>query len=76
MNNTSTNKTSRWIPRTKRGDFETEFPPSGCRHCGLAKFIHFNEWTRDAGSHVYTTPTTKQIWERMQARAARRGGAR
>lgn len=57
---------------------ESEFPPSGCRWCGVAQDSHFQRWSdarADAvgkGWHVHEPPTTEQIKERMLGRRALR----
>lgn len=51
---------------------ESEFPPSGCRHCGLGPRLHFQRWTNEAGWHVFTEPTREQILERLRAKYASR----
>ena len=51
---------------------ESEFPPSGCRHCGLGQRLHFQRWTNEAGWHVFREPTREQILERLRAKYAGR----
>lgn len=45
-----------------------EFPPSGCAHCGLGRYLHFQRWTDAAGWHKYEPPTSAQIKARMRDR--------
>lgn len=47
---------------------ESEFPPSGCRHCGLDRRLHFQRWTDAAGWHKWEHPTQEQIKARMLER--------
>ncbi|RCG27386.1 hypothetical protein DQ384_26105 [Sphaerisporangium album] len=51
---------------------QTEFTPSGCRWCGVAKHDHLQRWTAQAGWHTWAPPTQEQIKTRMRARAAAR----
>lgn len=60
---------------------ESEFPPSGCRWCGLDRYGHFSRWSRELsetgvnGWHGYAQPTAEQIKTRMLARRTQRQGA-
>jgi hypothetical protein len=51
-----------------------EFPPSGCRWCGIARHVHAGRWSKalaDTGTHgwyLYIHPTTEQIRVRLLAR--------
>lgn len=51
---------------------DSEFPPSGCHHCGLDRRLHFQRWSDAAGWHGFTEPTRERITERMRARYAGR----
>lgn len=51
---------------------DADYPPSGCRHCGLAKRLHFDRWTDAAGWHEFTAPSRELIAERMRAKYAGR----
>ncbi|MCX4792549.1 hypothetical protein OG369_43010 [Streptomyces sp. NBC_01221] len=44
--------------------------PNACRHCGLDRRGHAQQWTTDAGWHTWTQPTQDQILARMRARRA------
>ncbi|MFD7410121.1 hypothetical protein [Kitasatospora purpeofusca] len=46
--------------------------PNGCRHCGIPKRQHFQQWTESAGWHQWVRPEQSQILARMQARRAAR----
>lgn len=52
-----------------------DYPPSGCRHCGLAERLHFDRWTDAAGWHAFVEPSRELIAERMRARYAGRATA-
>lgn len=60
---------------------DPEFPPSGCRWCGIPKHHHFGRWSKALaetgvhGWHLYIHPTTEQIKERMLDRIRGRGTA-
>lgn len=49
---------------------DPDYPPSGCRHCGLAERLHFDRWTDVAGWHGFTEPGPELIAERMLAKYA------
>lgn len=54
---------------------ESEFPPSGCRHCGIARHDHARRWTKEAGWHAWEHPTQEQFKARMlERRAAKQAG--
>lgn len=44
---------------------ESEFPPSGCRWCGIDKQTHARQWTDEAGWHKWEHPTQEQFKTRM-----------
>jgi hypothetical protein len=46
--------------------------PNGCRHCGLPKRSHYQQWKPPVGWHAWSTPTDSQILARMTARRAAR----
>ncbi len=46
--------------------------PSGCRHCGIPKRKHYQQWKPPVGWHQHTAPTDSQILTRMKARRAAR----
>ncbi|MEE1812646.1 hypothetical protein [Streptomyces sp. BE133] len=41
--------------------------PDSCRHCGLDRRSHTQQWTTDAGWHTWTPSTQDQILARMRA---------
>ncbi len=45
-----------------------DYPPSGCRRCGVGQRLHFSRYFHPDGWHQYQPPTTEQIKERMIAR--------
>lgn len=48
----------------------SEYPPSGCHHCGLARRLHVQRWTDSAGWHKFTEPSRELIAKRMRAKYA------
>ncbi len=46
--------------------------PSACRHCGVEKRGHAQQWKPSVGWHKWTPPTEEQIKARMLARRAER----
>lgn len=52
---------------------ESEFPPSGCHHCGRDRRLHFGRWSDEVGWHTFAEPTRELIAERMRAKYANRG---
>lgn len=48
--------------------------PNGCRWCGVEQRSHGQRWTRGAGLHTWTTPTSQQRLARMRSRRASRIG--
>jgi hypothetical protein len=50
---------------------ESEFPPSGCRWCGLDRRLHFQRWTDAAGWHKWEHPTQEQFKARMLERRSK-----
>jgi len=46
--------------------------PSACRHCGLPKEGHCQQWSEAAGWHVWTEPTKAQRYAAIRANAAQR----
>lgn len=51
---------------------ESEYPPSGCRWCGLDRRLHFQRWADEAGWHQWEHPATGQIKTRMLERRMRK----
>ena len=46
--------------------------PNGCAHCGIAKRVHYQQWTEAAGWHQWTRPSDEQIKARMRKRRTNR----
>jgi hypothetical protein len=49
--------------------------PNACRHCGIDKREHMQQWKPPVGWHQWTPPTQEQIKARMLARHAERNEA-
>ena len=50
----------------------SDYPPSGCQHCGRRRLDHCGRWTDAAGWHKFEPPTKETIAERMRAKYAAR----
>lgn len=42
--------------------------PSACRHCGIPKRFHYQQWSPREKWHTWKAPTDEQIKLRMQLR--------
>jgi hypothetical protein len=60
-----------WERTEKRLTKLVEYPPSGCRWCGVGERSHCRGWTPEVGMHGYEPPIEEQIKARMLIRRGR-----